>query len=37
MKQAGARRRVRRANRMATLCCALRGDTWAGNWANRLN
>jgi hypothetical protein len=37
MKQTGARWRVRRANRMATLCCALHGDTWAGYWANRLN
>ena len=28
MKQTGARWRVRRANRMATLCCTLHGDTW---------
>src|SRR5205807_5822499 len=27
MKQTGARWRVRRANRMATLCCTLHGDT----------
>jgi hypothetical protein len=37
MKQAGARWRVRRAKRMATLCCTLHGDTWAGYWAGRLN
>jgi hypothetical protein len=37
MKQTGARWRVRRANRMATLCCTLHGDTWAGYWAHRLN
>lgn len=37
MKQTGARWRVRRANRMATLCCTLHGDTWAGYWTHRLN
>jgi hypothetical protein len=37
MKQTGARWRVRRANRMATLCCALHGDTWAPYWEQRLN
>jgi hypothetical protein len=37
LKQTGARWRVRRANRMATLCCTLHGDTWAGYWAHRLN
>jgi hypothetical protein len=37
LKQTGARWRVRRANRMATLCCTWQGDTWAGYWANRLN
>ena len=25
------------ANRMATLCCALHGDTWAPYWQHRLN
>jgi hypothetical protein len=29
MKQTGARGRVRRANRMATLCCTFQGDPWA--------
>ena len=28
MKQTGARWRVRRANRMAALCCTFHGDTW---------
>ena len=37
MKQTGARWRVRRANRMATLCCAFHGDTWAPYWQHRLN
>jgi hypothetical protein len=37
MKQTGARWRVRRANRMATLCCTLHGDTWAPYWEQRLN
>ena len=37
MKQTGARWRVRRANRMATLCCAFHGDTWGPYWEQRLN
>jgi hypothetical protein len=37
MKQTGARWRVRRANRMATLCCTFHGDTWAPYWEHRLN
>ena len=37
MKQTGARWRVRRANRMATLCCAFHGDTWTPYWQYRLN
>ena len=37
MKQTGARWRVRRANRMATLCCTLHGDTWKPYWDHRLN
>jgi hypothetical protein len=37
MKQTGARWRVRRANRMATLCCTFHGDTWAVYWKHRLN
>ncbi len=37
MKQTGARWRVRRANRMATLCCTLHGDTWKPYWQHRLN
>jgi len=37
MKQTGARWRVRRANRMATLCCTLQGDTWKPYWDHRLN
>jgi hypothetical protein len=37
MKQTGARWRVRRANRMATLCCTLHGDTWETYWDHRLN
>lgn len=37
MKQTGARWRVRRANRMATLCCTLHSVTWKGYWAERLN
>jgi hypothetical protein len=36
-KQTGARWRVRRANRMATLCCTLHGDTWKTYWDHRLN
>jgi hypothetical protein len=37
MKQTGARWRVRRANRMATLCCTLHGDTWKPYWEQKLN
>ena len=37
MKQTGARWRVRRANRMATLCCTFHGDTWKTYWNHRLN
>jgi hypothetical protein len=37
MKQTGARWRVRRANRMATLCCTLHGDTWTTYWEHILN
>jgi hypothetical protein len=37
MKQTGARWRVRRANRMATLCCTLHGDTWTPYWEHRLS
>jgi len=37
LKQTGARWRVRRANRMATLCCTLHGDTWTPYWQHRLN
>jgi hypothetical protein len=37
LKRTGARWRVRRANRMATLCCALHGDTWDPHWRHRLN
>ena len=37
MKQTGARWRVRRANRMATLCCTFHGDTWAPYWDRRLD
>ena len=37
MKQTGARWRIRRANRMATLCCTLHGDTWKAYWDHRLN
>ena len=37
MKQTGARWRVRRANRMATLCCAFHGDAWSPYWLHRLN
>lgn len=36
LKQTGARWRVRRANRMATLCCSLHGDPWDPYWAARL-
>jgi hypothetical protein len=37
MKQTGARWRIRRANRMATLCCTFHGDTWTPYWNHRLN
>jgi len=37
MKQTGARWRVRRANRMATLCCTLHSDTWKPYWEHHLN
>jgi hypothetical protein len=37
LKQTGARWRVRRANRMATLCCTLHGDPWKAYWRHRLN
>jgi hypothetical protein len=37
MKQTGARWRVRRANRMATLCCTFHGDTWDTYWEQLLN
>ena len=37
MKQTGARWRVRRANRMATLPCAFHGDTWQPYWRHRLH
>ena len=37
LKQTGARWRVRRANRMATLCCAFHGDAWNPYWQHRLN
>ena len=36
MRQTGARWRVRRANRMATLCCTLHGDTGKTYWDHRL-
>jgi hypothetical protein len=32
LKQTGARWRVRRANRMATLCCTLHTDAWKTYW-----
>jgi hypothetical protein len=37
LKQTGARWRVRRANRMATLCCTLHSNTWVPYWQRRLN
>jgi hypothetical protein len=37
LKQTGARWRVRRANRMATLCCTFHGDTWKTYWDRCLN
>jgi hypothetical protein len=36
-KPTGARGRIRRANRMATLCCTLHGDTWKRYWDRCLN
>jgi Uncharacterised protein family (UPF0236) len=33
LKQAGARWRVRRLNRMATLCCHLQSSTWELYWS----
>jgi hypothetical protein len=32
LKQTGARWRVRRVERMASLCCALYGDQWEAYW-----
>jgi hypothetical protein len=32
LKQTGARWRVRRAERMASLCCMLYGDQWDAYW-----
>src|SRR5262249_13198736 len=37
LKQTGARWAIRRVNRMATLCCALHGDTWKPYWNAKLN
>jgi hypothetical protein len=37
LKQTGARWRVRRANRMATLGCTFHGDAWTTYWDHRLN
>ena len=37
LKQTGARWTVRRVNRMATLCCALHGDTWTPYWDAKLS
>jgi hypothetical protein len=37
LKQTGARWTIRRVNRMATLCCALHGDTWKPYWDATLN
>lgn len=37
LKQTGARWTIRRVNRMATLCCALHGDTWKPYWDANLN
>ncbi len=37
LKQTGARWTRRRVNRMATLCCALHGDTWGPYWDAKLN
>ena len=35
LKQTGARWRVRRVERMATLCCLLYGDQWNTYWADK--
>jgi hypothetical protein len=37
LKQTGARWTIRRANRMATLCCTFHGDTWGPYWTQKLN
>ena len=37
MKQTGARWRVRRANRMATLCGTFHGDPWTPYWDHLLH
>jgi hypothetical protein len=37
LKQTGARWTPRRVNRMATLCCALHGETWKPYWDAKLN
>jgi hypothetical protein len=37
LKQTGARWTIRRVNRMATLCCALHGQTWRPYWDANLN
>lgn len=37
MKQTGARWRIRRANRMATLCCTFHSDAWNAYWNDLLN
>jgi hypothetical protein len=37
MKQTGARWRIRRGNRVATLSCAFHGDTWMPYWHHRLH
>jgi len=37
VEQTGARWRVRRANRMATLCCTFHGDLWTPYWDHLLN
>ena len=36
-KQTGARWTIRRANRMATLCCTLHGDAWDACWKHALS
>jgi hypothetical protein len=37
MKPTGARWRIRRANRIATLGCTFHSDTWPPYWKHRLN